>query len=211
MRENLSIRLEILRYLAAQAVGGEGPPSVREVGDAVGLKSSQTAFKHLGKLEESSYIEKRSGRARGVRLTQRGWEAVCEMPLMGRVAAGRGLEAILDEESYSLVAEFFGSRLGKERYTLRVVGQSMRGAGIEEGDLLIVEEDEDPPDGSVVVALLGGGEEVTVKRLFREGESLRLKPENGDHEDLLLPAGDVILQGQVVYVVHPPRSRRFQP
>lgn len=204
MRENWGVRLEILRYLAAQAAQGEGPPSIREVGVAVGLSSSQTVYKHLRKLEEAGYVERTSRRSRGIRLTERGWEAAGEMPLMGKVAAGRGLEAILDREAYSLVAELFGSRMGGERYVLRVVGQSMTGAGIEDGDILLVEEDEDPPDGEVVVALLGG-EEVTVKRLFREGEFLRLRAENGDHEDLVLPAEDAILQGRVVYVIHPPR------
>ena len=88
---------------------------------------------------------------------------------------------------------------------LRVVGQSMTGARIDDGDLLVVEEDEDPPDGAVVVALLEG-EEVTVKRLHREGRYVRLKPENGAHEDIVVPAGEVRVQGRVVYVVHPPKS-----
>lgn len=209
VRENWAKRLEILRYLAARAARGEGTPSVREVGDAVDLRSSQTAYKHLKKLEEAGYVERTSGRARVIRLTDRGWEAAGEVPLMGRIAAGRGLEAVLDREAYSLVAELLGSRSGKGRYLLRVVGQSMTGAGIEDGDILIVEEDEDPPDGSVIAALLGNGEEVTVKRLYREGASLRLRPENGEHEDLVLPAEEVLLQGRVVYVVHPPRSRRL--
>ncbi len=209
VRENWTKRLEILRYLATRAARGEGTPSVREVGDAVGLRSSQTAYKHLKKLEEAGYLERTSGRARGIRLTDRGWEAAGEVPLMGRIAAGRGLEAVLDREAYSLVAELLGSRSGKGRYLLRVVGQSMTGAGIEDGDILIVEEDEDPPDGSVIAALLGNGEEVTVKRLYREGASLRLRPENGEHEDLVLPAEEVLLQGRVVYVVHPPRRRRL--
>ncbi len=65
-------------------------------------------------------------------------------------------------------------------------------------------EDEDPPDGTVIVALLRNGEEVTVKRLYREGETVRLKPENGRHEDLLVPARDVRVQGRVVHVIHPP-------
>jgi repressor LexA len=71
----------------------------------------------------------------------------------------------------------------------------------------VIEEDEDPPDGTVVAALIGNGEEVTVKRLYRKGD-LRLRPENGDHGDLVMPAEDVKIQGRVVYVVHPPRGRR---
>lgn len=210
MRENLEVRMEILRYLVRRSAKGEGPPSVREVGEAVGLRSSQTAYKHLRKLEEEGYVEKEGfkRRARGIRLTDKGWEAAGEMPLPGRIAAGRGLEAIaVGDEAYSLAAELLGSRAGRPRYLLRVVGQSMIGAHIGDGDLLIVEEDEDPHDGEVVVALLRGGEEVTVKRLYREGEMLRLKPENGEHEELVVPTGDVTVQGRVVYVVHPPRRR----
>jgi repressor LexA len=185
---------------------------VREVGEAVGLRSSQTAYKHLKKLEEAGYIEREGGRARGIRLTEKGWEAAGEMPLMGRIAAGRGLEAVtVGDEAYSLAAELVGSRSGRRRYLLRVVGQSMIGAHIADGDLLVVEEDEDPPDGAVVAALIGDGEEVTVKRLYRErgeaGDLLRLRPENGDHEDLVVPAEDVTIQGRVVYVVHPPRGK----
>ena len=87
---------------------------------------------------------------------------------MGRIAAGRGLEAVAMDEAYSLAAELLAARSGRRRYLLRVVGQSMVGARIEDGDLLVVEEDEAPLDGAVIVALLGNGEEVTVKRLYRE-------------------------------------------
>lgn len=209
MRENLEVRVGILAYLARRAAREEGAPSVKEVGEAVGLRSTQTVHKHLRKLEEAGYVERAQGQARGLRLTRRGWEAAGQTPLLGRIAAGRGLEAISDaSEDFSLPAELLASPTGRERYSLRVVGQSMAGAGIEDGDILVVEEDEDPPDGTVVVALLSGGEEVTVKRLYREGDSLRLRPENGDHEDLLVPAEEVILQGSIVYVIHPPRARR---
>lgn len=209
--ENWKIRMEMLRHLSRVSARGEGLPSVREVGEAVGLRSSQTAYKHLKKLEEAGYVEREGGsrRARGIRLTEKGWEAAGEMPLLGRIAAGRGLEAVsVGDDAYSLAAELVGSRSGRRRYLLRVVGQSMIGAHIADGDILVVEEDENPPDGTVVAALIGGGEEVTVKRLYREGDLLRLKPENGDHEDLVVPADDVTIQGRVVYVVHPPRGRR---
>jgi len=210
--ENWKTTMEMLRHLARLEARGKGPPSVREVGEAVGLRSSQTAYKHLKRLEEAGYVEREGGRARGVRLTQKGWEAAGEMPLLGRIAAGRGLEAVtVGDEAYSLAAELVGSRSGRRRYLLRVVGQSMIGAHIADGDLLVVEEDEDPPDGAVVAALIGDGEEVTVKRLYRErgeaGDLLRLRPENGDHEDLVVPAEDVTIQGRVVYVVHPPRGK----
>jgi repressor LexA len=128
------------------------------------------------------------------------------MALLGRIAAGRGLEAVaFGDDAYSLAAELLAARSGRQRYLLRVVGQSMVGARIEDGDLLVVEEDEAPPDGAVVVALLGGGDEVTVKRLYREGETVRLRPENGEHQEILVLAEEIQVQGRVVYVVHPPR------
>ena len=205
-------RLKILGVLARASRDGEGVPTEREIGQAVGLKSSQTVHHHLLALEKDGYIERGeapSRKRRPVRLTGKGWEVMgATMPLLGRIAAGRGLEAVAEEDdgAFSLVAELLGSRAGEgcRRYALRVVGQSMTGARIEDGDLLIVEGDEDPPDGEVVVALLRGGEEVTVKRLYREGEKVRLRPQNGEHEDIVVPAEEVLIQGKVVHVIHPP-------
>jgi repressor LexA len=166
-----------------------------------------TVHHHLVGLEKDGYIERGeapSRKRRPVRLTEKGWEAAGHAPLLGRTAAGRGLEAVAyGDEAYSLTAELLSSRSGRRRYLLRVVGQSMTDARIEDGDLLVVEEDEDPPDGAVVVALLRG-EEATVKRLRREGETVRLRSQNGGYEDIVVPAGDVKIQGRVVYVVHPP-------
>lgn len=198
-------RREILEFLARSSGERGAPPSIREIGEAVGLRSKQTVYHHLGRLEEDGYIERAADRNRTPELTGKGWEAATEMPVMGRIAAGRGLEAVaVGDEAYSLASEFLGSRSGRQRYLLRVVGQSMTGARIEDGDLLVVEENEDPADGSVIVALLDGGEEVTVKRLYREGADVRLKPQNGGHEDIVVPAERVRVQGEVVYVVHPP-------
>jgi repressor LexA len=201
-------RERILRYLALRAGAGEPPPSVREVASAAGLRSSQTAHHHLRKLEEEGYVAREAGRAKMLWLTEKGWEAAGRIALAGRIAAGRGLEAVAVDEAYSLLAELLVARSGRRRYLLRVVGQSMVGARIEDGDILLVEEDEAPPDGAVIVALLRGGEEVTVKRLYREeGGTVRLRPENGDHEELVLPSEDVRVQGRVAYVVHPPKKR----
>lgn len=199
--------MEILRFLARRDSWGEGSPSLREVSSAVGFKSSRSAYVHLQRLEEAGYVEREGGRARGIRLTSRGWEAAMaeDVRLLGRIAAGRGLEAVVDGEAYSLAMELFGSRSGKGRYLLRVVGQSMVRAGIEEEDLLVVEEDDSPPDGTIVVALVEGGEEVMVKRLYREGELVRLKSENEGYEDITLPPEAVLVQGRVVYVIHSPR------
>jgi repressor LexA len=200
-------RLEILKFLARRQGKPGRMPSIREIAEAVGLRSSQTVYHHLSKLEEAGYLERLNDRPRTPRLTEKGWEAALggDTPLLGRIAAGRGLEAVVTgDEAYSLAAELLISSSGKRRYLLQVVGQSMTGARIEDGDLLVVEEDEDPSDGTVVVALLRNGEEVTVKRLYREGDLVRLKPENGEHEDLVILAEEVQVQGRVVYIIHPP-------
>jgi repressor LexA len=197
-------RAKILRILTRAAQGRE-VPTEREIGLAVGLRSSQTVHHHLLALEHDGYIERGpapSRKRRPVRLTQKGWESAGLAPLLGRVAAGRGLEAVaVGDETFSLIAELLVSGSGRGRYILRVVGRSMTDARIEEGDLLIVEEDPSPPDGSVVVALLRGGEEATVKALRREGNLVRLEARNGEHKDIVVPAEDVEVQGKVVHVI----------
>src|SRR4051795_6042123 len=200
-------RLEILKFLARREGMAGRAPSIREIAQGVGLRSSQTVHHHLNRLDGSGYLERLNDRPRTPKLTEKGWGAVLDgdTPLLGRIAAGRGLEAVVTgDEAYSLASELLLPGSGRRRYLLRVVGQSMIGARIEDGDLLVVEEDEDPPDGMVVVALLNRGEEVTVKKLYREGEMVRLKPQNGEHEDVVVPAREVRIQGQVVHVIHPP-------
>lgn len=199
-------RLEILRFMAHREAAGE-PASVREIGGGVGLSSSQTVYHHLQRLEADALIRRSSvsgasGRgAKSLRLTERGWEAVGETPLMGRIAAGRGMAAVVDGEAYALAGELLTSRSGRQRYLLRVVGQSMVDASIHDGDLVVVEADEDPPDGAIVVALLAD-EEVTVKRLYRQNGSVRLKAESVEHEDIVVPWGEVEIQGRVVASIH---------
>lgn len=203
-------RSDILKLLVHASLRGDVTPTVREIGEVVGLKSSRSVHRHLERLRSDRLITSVEGRPRTLTVTERGMQAVGEMPLMGRIAAGRGLEAIsTDDESYSLFASLLLSNRGGGRYVLRVVGDSMYGAHIADGDVLIIEENEDPPDGAVVVALLHGGDEVTVKKLYRErgeaGDMVRLVPKNGDHRDIVVSAGDVTIQGEVVYVIHPPR------
>ena len=209
MVEDLGRRgMDVLLFLAHRDTRGEGAPSLREVSSAVGFKSSRSAYVYLLKLEERGYVEREGGRARGIRLTNRGRGTALEnMPMMGSIAAGRGREAVVArEDTYSLYEELFSSRSGMDRYILRVVGQSMVDAGIEDGDLLVVEEEDSPPDGTVVVALVEGGEEATVKRLYREGDEVRLRSESKWHDDIVVPAESVLVQGQVVYVIHQPRT-----
>ena len=152
MHENWERRLSILRELARRQAGGELPPNLRELGAAVGLRSSRSIHGHLSNLRQQGYIES-DGRARSYRLTSKGWETVGEMPMLGDIAAGQGLEVVGRDEIYSLVTELASSRSGARRFVLRTKGDSMIGAGIADGDALVVEYDESPPDGTIVVAL----------------------------------------------------------
>jgi repressor LexA len=203
-------RLRILEFLARwdQSLG---PPTVREVGEAVDLSSTQTIHHHLTKLEADGYVERDTAanrKRRPLRLTQKGWDAVSTRPLLGRIAAGRGLEAVANEEPYSLAAELLSPRSGRRRFLLEAKGDSMTSAGIDEGDLLVVEENPSPPNGSVVAALLLDKEEATVKVLRREGDTVRLKPRNGAHEDIVVPAERVAVQGTVEWVIRRVQGRR---
>jgi len=184
---------------------------VREIGEAVGLSSSQTVHHHLRKLEADGYVERGTAsnhKQRPLRLTQRGWQAISTRPLLGQIAAGRGLEAIANEEPYSLAGELLSPRSGRRRFLLEAKGSSMTGAGIEEGDLLVVEENPSPPNGSVVAALILDKEEATVKVLRREGEKVRLKPRNGAYEDIVVPVERVAVHGTVEWVIRRVWGRR---
>jgi repressor LexA len=194
-------RLEILRFLAREA--GEGrSPTIPEIGRSVGLSSTQTVHHHLKTLEKEGYVSRAPGRARSAELTESGWEAAGEIPALGRIAAGPGMDAVRVEEASTVARELFGAG----RFFLEAAGQSMTAAGIEDGDELLVVADPSPPDGTIVAALIGG-ERVTVKRLFREGGNVRLKAENGEHKDIVAPAEDVEIQGRVELILRRPWRR----
>ena len=188
--------VKILRYLAGREVRGEGPPTVREVAGVGKFRSSRTGRLRLEKLEEHGFVERDvapSRKRRPVRLTKAGWEVVGEMPLLGRIAAGTGMEAVAVDGVRSVL---WRGILTGETFLLEVKGDSMKGAGIEDGDSVIVEREESPEDGEIVAALLHG-ETVTVKRLYRDGERVRLKPENPVYEDIVVDGEDVVIQGRV--------------
>jgi repressor LexA len=193
-------RLEILQFLARRQREGE-PPSTREIAAGVGGLTASTVHQHLARLRDDGLLERTSGAARGARLTEAGWELVGQIPMMGRTAAGRGLEAVPAEEAYSLSAQLLLSRDGSPRYLLRVVGDSMVEAKISDGDLVVVEPDSAPEDGAIVVALLSNGE-VTVKRISRKNSHVLLRAESPNHSNIEVEWGEVEVQGRVVYVIH---------
>ena len=170
---------EIWDYVVAYVDQHGYPPTVREIGQAVGLASPSTVHAHLANLERAGLLKRDPTKPRALELIAREREQEYRLPLLGQVAAGSPLLAEENVEDYLAVPEPLSR--GGEEFLLRVKGDSMINAGILEGDILVVRKQESADDGEIVVALAGEDEsagEATVKRFFREGERVRLQPEN---------------------------------
>jgi repressor LexA len=160
------------------------PPTRAEISKALGFRSPNAAEEHLRALARKGAIELLRGASRGIRILERADELPPPpgIPVVGRVAAGNPLLAAEHiEDHYRLDPELFRPRAD---YLLRVVGESMREAGILDGDLLAVHRTPEAHNGQIVVARVG--EEVTVKRFQRRGQAVRLLPENPDFQPILV-------------------------
>jgi repressor LexA len=199
---------EIWDFLVEYVDGHGYPPTVREIGEKVGLASPSTVHAHLANLERAGLLKRDPTKPRALELVGRRASAsdgdgaradVHKLPLVGEVAAGGPLLAEDNIEEYLAVPEPL-SRGGAE-FLLRVKGESMINAGILDGDIIVVRRQQDARDGDIVVALAGDDEtadEATVKRFFRDGERIRLQPENDAHEPIY--AKHVELVGKVIGV-----------
>ena len=178
------------------------PPTVRDIGKAVGLASSSTVHAHLANLEKAGLLRRDPTKPRAIEMLDRATTGVVDavksvvgqggLPLIGQVAAGQPILAEENIEEYVTVPELAGGDEGE--YVLRIRGESMKNAGILEGDYVVVRPQEDATDGEIVVALVG--EEATVKRFFRENDHVRLQPENETMEPIR--SKDVRVLGRVV-------------
>jgi repressor LexA len=166
------------------------PPTVRDIGKAVGLASSSTVHAHLANLEKIGRLRRDPSKPRAIELLDKAVDAAVEsvrnivspdsLPLLGAVAAGQPILAEENIEEYVPVPSFAGGSDGD--YLLRIRGDSMKNAGIMEDDLVVVHQQDTAHQGDIVVALLG--EEATVKRYFREPDHIRLQPENETMEPI---------------------------
>ena len=174
------------------------PPTVRDIGKAVGLASSSTVHAHLANLEKIGLLRRDPSKPRAIELLDRAVDSVRGivradgLPLLGSVAAGEPMLAEENIEDYVSVPEQAGG--GDGQYLLRVRGDSMKNAGILEGDFVVVRSQATAQNGDIVVALLG--EEATVKRYFREADHIRLQPENETMEPIR--SKEVKVLGRVV-------------
>jgi repressor LexA len=178
------------------------PPTVRDIGKAVGLASSSTVHAHLANLEKLGLLRRDPSKPRAIELLDKAVGDLADnvrqlvrpqgLPVVGAVAAGAPILAEENIEEYVDVPPVAGGEEGE--YVLRVRGQSMVKAGILEGDYVVVRPQDDAADGEIVVALVG--EEATVKRFFRESDHVRLQPENDAMEPIR--SREVKVLGRVV-------------
>jgi repressor LexA len=183
----------------AETVRDRGyPPTVREIGEAVGLTSSSSVHAQLANLERMGLLHKDPTKPRAVALERPRAPSVA-VPLVGRIAAGTPTLAAEHIEDYVAVPESFATE--SDHFALTVVGDSMIGAGIFDGDTVIIRSQPDADDGDIVAALLPGTaeDEATVKRLRREGDRVILVPENPSLEPFEMAEGSIL--GKVVAVL----------
>ena len=191
---------EIFDFIKRYSAKYGYPPTVRDIGKAVGLASSSTVHAHLANLEKVGLLRRDPSKPRAIELLDRAVEGVKSvvrpsgLPLVGQVAAGSPVLAEENIEEYIEVPELAGGGVGE--YLLRVRGDSMKDAGIIEDDVVVVRPENSARDGQIVVALVG--EEATVKRFFKESDHIRLQPENETMEPIRVR--DVSILGRVVGV-----------
>jgi repressor LexA len=187
---------EILEFIKAQIDKTGYPPTVREIGTALGLHSPSTVHAHLAKLERSGVLRRDPTKPRAIEILVDRAKRVMKpsVPLVGQVAAGTPILAEENIEDQFEIPGVIGADSGD--YALQIRGDSMRDAGILEGDYVVVHPAEDADNGQIVVALLE--DEATVKRFFRDGDSIRLEPENPAYKPIVTTEAEIL--GKVIGV-----------
>jgi len=189
---------EILDFLNEFIEDRGYAPSLEEIGRRFGLSSLATVHKHLTNLQDKGFIRRAWNRSRSVELvpTRVGSRAL-DLPLLGVVAAGTPIEAVVSAETVTVPEDLVGAR---DTYALRVRGNSMIDEQIRDGDVVVVEDRQTANDGEMVIALLEGVD-VTLKKFFRENGHVRLQPANDAMEPIVVKADQVLIQGVVVGVI----------
>ncbi|MCI8797110.1 MAG: transcriptional repressor LexA [Dorea sp.] len=188
-------QLEILEYIKSQILERGFPPAVRDICEAVHLKSTSSVHSHLETLEKNGYIRRDPTKPRAIEILDDSFNMRREMvnvPIIGRVAAGEPILAEQNIEDYfPIPVEFMPNN---QAFILKVKGESMINAGILDGDMVIVEQRATARNGEMVVALIEGG--ATVKTFYKEDGYIRLQPENDTMEPIIVT--DVQILGKVI-------------
>lgn len=198
-KDKISVKQkEILEYIKAQILERGFPPAVRDICDAVNLKSTSSVHAHLETLERKGYIRRDPTKPRAIEILDDTFHLlrreVTNVPLIGRVAAGQPILAEKNIENYfPIPVEMLPNN---QTFLLKVQGESMVNAGILDGDMVLVEERPTASDGEMIVALIEDG--ATVKTFYKEKDCIRLQPENDFMDPIIV--NDVTILGKVIGV-----------
>ena len=187
---------EILDYIKSQILERGFPPAVRDICEAVHLKSTSSVHSHLETLEKNGYIRRDPTKPRAIEIVDENFNLtrreMVNVPIVGRVAAGEPILAVENIENYfPIPAEFMPN---EQTFILQVQGESMVNAGILDGDYILVEQQTTANDGDMVVALVD--DSATVKTFYKENGYYRLQPENDFMEPIIV--SDVMIMGKVI-------------
>lgn len=187
----------VFDYIKEQIREKGYPPSVREICAALGFKSTSSAHQYISRLAEKGYIDKSDLKTRAIRI--KGDEPTISIPIVGKVAAGEPILAQENIEDYFSIGESFFSKsdLQNDTFVLRVQGESMINAGINDGDYIIVSKQSTARNGQIVVAMIDGN--ATVKTFYKEVDHVRLQPENDTMDPIIVR--NVQIVGKVVGLV----------
>ena len=184
----------VLDYIKEQIRVTGYPPSVREICAALGFKSTSSAHQYISRLADKGYISKKDLKTRAIRVV--GAESTIALPIVGKVAAGEPILAQENIEDYFSIGESFFNTdsLKNDNFVLKVQGESMINAGINDGDYIIVSKQDTARNGQIVVAMIDG--EATVKTFYKESGYYRLQPENDTMDPIIVK--DLQIVGKVV-------------
>ena len=185
---------KVLEYIKEQIKDTGYPPSVREICAALGFKSTSSAHQYIWRLAEKGYIDKGDLKTRAIKVV--GTESTISVPIVGKVAAGEPILATENIEDYMTIGESFFTKdaLHNDNFILKVQGESMIEAGINNGDYIIVSKQSTARIGEIVVAMIEG--EATVKTFYKEKDHIRLQPENSTMDPIIVR--DCQILGKVV-------------
>ncbi len=200
----------ILKFIEKEVMANGYPPSVREIGKAVGLKSTATVHGYIAKLEEKGYIKKEQQKGRTLKLLKGGaanknqevieektaysGKELVDVPVIGKITAGEPILAFENvTDTFPIPVDFVGN---SESFMLVVRGESMIEAGILSGDLILVRKQNNAENGQIVVALIE--DEATVKTFYKEKDHIRLQPENSSMDPIIVPTCEIL--GKVIGV-----------
>ena len=181
---------KVLEYIKKQIKDTGYPPSVREICAALGFKSTSSAHQYIWRLAEKGYIDKGDLKTRAIRVV--GTESTISVPIVGKVAAGEPILATENIEDYMSIGESFFTKdaLQNDNFILKVQGESMIEAGINDGDYIIVTKQSTARNGQIVVAMIEG--EATVKTFYKEDGYIRLQPENSTMDPIIVPTCEIL-------------------